>query len=130
MFWTVQRGSASAVVSTGIAVSRAADRSVVAARLGEDADGSDERMASTAAATRYGQAAYDEPGEAGSQHLMRVRSASARRFLPPPFRKRSGLDLGGRGGRPSAYLERRREAVTPHRLLTDGIREEDDKGGN
>ena len=38
----------------------------------------------------YRQAAYDEPGEASSQHLLRVRSASARRFLPPPFRKRSG----------------------------------------
>jgi hypothetical protein len=51
-FWTVQRGSPSGVASTGIVTSPAADRSVAVSRLGEDADGSDERMVSTAAATR------------------------------------------------------------------------------
>ena len=41
----MQRGSDSGVVSP-------ADRSVVVSRIEDDADGSDERMASTAAATR------------------------------------------------------------------------------
>jgi hypothetical protein len=51
MFWAVQRGSPSGVVTTAN-VAFPADRSVAVSRLGEDADGSDERMASTAAATR------------------------------------------------------------------------------
>jgi hypothetical protein len=51
MFWTVQRGSSSGVATSASVVSPP-DRSVAISRLvGADADGSDERMASTAAAT-------------------------------------------------------------------------------
>jgi hypothetical protein len=51
MFWTVQRGSPPGVATAANVVSPA-DRSVAVSRLvGDDADGSDERMASTAAAT-------------------------------------------------------------------------------
>jgi hypothetical protein len=47
----VQRGSASGVVTTDTVVSRAADCSVVATRRGEEPEGSEERTASTVAAT-------------------------------------------------------------------------------
>jgi hypothetical protein len=50
-FWTVQRGSDSGVV-TAASVVFPADRSVAFSRLGDDADGSVERMASTVPATR------------------------------------------------------------------------------
>jgi hypothetical protein len=51
MFGAVQRGSPSGVVTAANVVFRA-DRSVAVSRLGGEADGSDERMASTAAAAR------------------------------------------------------------------------------
>jgi hypothetical protein len=51
MFWTVQRGSDSGVV-TPASVVFPADRPVAVSPLGDEADGSDERMASTAPAPR------------------------------------------------------------------------------
>lgn len=52
MFWAVQRGSASAVVCTGIAVPRAADSSVVAVSIGAEPKGLEEWTASIMPATR------------------------------------------------------------------------------
>jgi hypothetical protein len=90
MFWTVQRGTASGVVSTGIVISPAADRSVVAIRLGLEPEGSEERTASTAPAIRTAITSVAITQVVCRRVILGIRVPRLGRFgPPPPFRKRS-----------------------------------------
>jgi hypothetical protein len=93
MFWTVQRGSPSGVVSTGIVIAPAADRSIVATRLGLEPEGS-ERTASTVPATRTAITPAAITQVSCRRVTLGVRVPRLGRFRPPlPFRKRSRLRL-------------------------------------
>jgi hypothetical protein len=95
MFWAVQRGSASAVVSTGTAVSRAADSSADAVWIGGEPEGLEERTASTVPATKIA----ITPTAITQVSCRRVIHCGYECYAsegsgPPPFRKRSGFTPG------------------------------------
>ena len=83
MFWTVQRGSASGVVSTGIVISAAADRSIVAIRLGLEPEGSEGRTASTAPAIRTAITPVAITQVSRRRAIPGIRVARLGRFGPP-----------------------------------------------
>jgi hypothetical protein len=131
MCWAVQRGSDLGVVSTGSAVSRAADCCVVVSRLEDDAHGSDDRTASTVPATRTAITPVTITQVSRPRVISRRTSAKPRKVQPSePFRLAAKPSDGSEsaddrrraayqclGSPPTASLARRRLSASVPALL-------------